>query len=107
MAPVSVEMVPGGPHFTILPPMACAMSEDREVKLVEPCLKVSKVNLTSWSIGGGQAFIFNNQWHKIVVDNSDTLKPMAVFQIWSFWVRRESQKPELGFAPIKVGDVPD
>ncbi|OMO90890.1 hypothetical protein COLO4_18803 [Corchorus olitorius] len=81
--------------------------EAKEVKLVEPCLKVSKVNLTSWLIGGSQAFVFNNQWHKIVVENADTLKTMAVFQIWSFWVRRESQKPDLGFALIKVGDVPD
>ncbi|OMO62359.1 hypothetical protein COLO4_33114 [Corchorus olitorius] len=83
--------------------------EVRQVKLVDPCLKVTKVNLTSWLIGATQAFSSNNQWHKFVAANADTdtLKTMAVFQIWSFnWVPRESQKAELGFALIEVGDVP-
>ncbi|OMO95965.1 hypothetical protein CCACVL1_05142 [Corchorus capsularis] len=81
--------------------------ESKEVKLVEPCLKVSKVNMTWWAIGGSHAFVFNNQWNQIVVDNPDTLKTMAIFQIWSFWIPRELENPELGFALIKVGDVPD
>ncbi|OMO85197.1 hypothetical protein COLO4_21702 [Corchorus olitorius] len=81
--------------------------ESKEVKLVEPCLRVSKVNMTSWLIGGSDAFVFNNQWNQIVVNNPDTLKTMAIFQIWSFWVPRQLEKPDLGFALIKVGDVPD
>ena len=71
---------------------------------VEPCLEVSKVNLTKWRIGHGYAYVFKTGWNHIVSNNADTLKPMAVVLIWSFRVGPESK---LGFAMIKVRDGKD
>ena len=75
-----------------------------EAVFVEPCLEVSKVKLTKWLLGQSYAYVFKTEWNRIVSNNADRLKPMAVVQIWSFRVGPESN---LGFAMIKVRDGKD
>ncbi|OMO69943.1 hypothetical protein CCACVL1_19188 [Corchorus capsularis] len=76
-----------------------------DVKFIEPCLKVSELHLTTWTLGSGKpSFIFNKQWHQIAMENSDSLKPKAVVQVWSF---RHPPDSKLGFAMIKVKDGED
>ncbi|XVF56766.1 hypothetical protein PTKIN_Ptkin06aG0146100 [Pterospermum kingtungense] len=72
---------------------------------VEPCLKVSEVKFYWWRIGSSNAYIFNDKWKDVVRNNGDSLKPMAVVQVWSF--RVQQPKPKLGFALIKVRDGED
>ncbi|OMP12626.1 hypothetical protein COLO4_02946 [Corchorus olitorius] len=76
-----------------------------DVTFIEPCLKVSELHLTTWNLGTGKpSFIFNKQWHQIAMENSDSLKPKAVVQVWSF---RHPPDSKLGFAMIKVKDGED
>ncbi|XVE90264.1 hypothetical protein DITRI_Ditri20bG0064900 [Diplodiscus trichospermus] len=75
-----------------------------DVKFIEPCLRVSKMHLTQWKLGANPAYVLNTYWNDVVTNNADSLKAMAVVQIWSFRIRPES---ELGFAMIKVRDGED
>ncbi|KAA3488526.1 B3 domain-containing protein [Gossypium australe] len=71
------------------------------VTFVEPCLSVSMVNLTKWSIGSSLSFIINGDYCNVLKNNRNSLKPNAVVSIWSFRVQPNLQ---LGFASIKSID---
>ncbi|XVF03997.1 hypothetical protein REPUB_Repub05bG0042400 [Reevesia pubescens] len=49
------------------------------------------------------AYVFKTQWSSIVTNNANSLKPMAVVQVWSF--RKPNSK--LGFVMIKVKNGED
>ncbi|MBA0815730.1 hypothetical protein Gohar_000480 [Gossypium harknessii] len=51
------------------------------ITFVEPCLSVSTVNLTKWSIGLSLSYIINGNYSKVLNNNRDSLKPNAVVQI--------------------------
>ncbi|XWS42747.1 hypothetical protein CRYUN_Cryun16bG0040700 [Craigia yunnanensis] len=93
-------------HVTDLKPSECRLSrtmnqfrskflsEAEEEKLenkgvikavfVEPCLEVSKLHLTKWLIGQSYAYVFKTEWNHVVSNNADSLKPIALVQIWLF-----------------------
>ncbi|XVF56770.1 hypothetical protein PTKIN_Ptkin06aG0146500 [Pterospermum kingtungense] len=81
-----------------------ANKETIDVTLVEPCLRLSQVKFYWWRIGSSNSYIFRGTWKDVVKNNADSLKPMAVVQIWSF---RFGPKSKLGFAMIKVRDGED
>ncbi|KAH1031042.1 hypothetical protein J1N35_043216 [Gossypium stocksii] len=44
------------------------------VTFVEPCLSVSTVNLTKWSIGSSLSYIINGDYSNVLKNNRDSLK---------------------------------